>query len=363
VTSAKNVSLTSDQDVQLGASTISGSLTVTLSGAGPLTLSQLGALAVGDTLTLAVGVTNDVDLTDVGNTFDTVSVASGLNVSLRTANSLDLAASTVSGNLTAVSEGAITDSGAVSVAGDTDLTAVGDITLDSAASTYGTGGAASALRLSGEDIAVTNARDTVLADLFATGDLTLNITGNLTNRVGALAGELPFNGNLSVPAGTASMTASGDITLYTAGWSYLSLFTNGASVANYPATAPVLAGIVTPAACTANGVAVQISNEITVDDTDSPTLSGATIQITGNLNAADALAFTNMGNITAGAYNSATGTLTLTGTDTVANYQAALRTVTFATTVRGTTPRTVTFTVNDGSLSSNSVTQSITVNP
>jgi hypothetical protein len=68
---------------------------------------------------------------------------------------------------------------------------------------------------------------------------------------------------------------------------------------------------------------------LTVDDPDSTQIQGATVQITGNFSSADdELAFTNTANIT-GVYNDSTGTLTLSGTDTLANYQAALRSVTF----------------------------------
>ena len=54
-------------------------------------------------------------------------------------------------------------------------------------------------------------------------------------------------------------------------------------------------------------------------------LTGATVQISANYaNGEDVLAFTNQLGIT-GSWNAASGTLTLTGTTTVANYQTALR--------------------------------------
>jgi hypothetical protein len=75
--------------------------------------------------------------------------------------------------------------------------------------------------------------------------------------------------------------------------------------------------------------AVAIDSGLTASDPDSANFSGATVQITSNfVQADDELAFTNTANIT-GAYNDSTGTLTLSGTDTVANYQAALRSVTY----------------------------------
>ena len=61
------------------------------------------------------------------------------------------------------------------------------------------------------------------------------------------------------------------------------------------------------------------------------------------------LGFTNQNGIT-GSYNAGTGVLTLTGTTTVANYQAALRSVTYANTSDNPSAptRTISFQVNDG---------------
>src|SRR5262249_17303803 len=75
----------------------------------------------------------------------------------------------------------------------------------------------------------------------------------------------------------------------------------------------------------------------------------------------DVLAFTNQLGIT-GNYNSGTGVLTLTGTTTVANYQTALRSVTYANSSDNpsTSPRTVTFTANDGT-DTGSATRGITI--
>src|SRR5207237_856808 len=83
--------------------------------------------------------------------------------------------------------------------------------------------------------------------------------------------------------------------------------------------APVLAGIEGSAlAYTENAAATAITSAITVTDVDSTTMAGATAQITGNYqNGQDVLSFTNTANITA-VFNAATGTITLTGTDTLA---------------------------------------------
>src|SRR5207342_1203865 len=104
---------------------------------------------------------------------------------------------------------------------------------------------------------------------------------------------------------------------------------------------------------TENDPATAIDTLITVSDVDNATLASATVAITGNFaSGEDVLGFVNgagMGNI-AGAYNAATGVMTLTSagaTATLANWQTALR--------------AVTYTVNDGAANSNTVTSTINV--
>ncbi|WP_430641835.1 beta strand repeat-containing protein [Bradyrhizobium macuxiense] len=106
-----------------------------------------------------------------------------------------------------------------------------------------------------------------------------------------------------------------------------------------------------------------IDPTLTVTDSDSATLASATIQITGNYVAGeDVLAFTNTANIT-GTFDAVHGKLTLTGTDTVANYQAALESITYFDTSQNpsTSPRTVTITASDGIVDSTAATDTITV--
>ncbi|HEX8051739.1 MAG TPA: tandem-95 repeat protein [Thermoleophilaceae bacterium] len=111
--------------------------------------------------------------------------------------------------------------------------------------------------------------------------------------------------------------------------------------------------------------AVAVDPNITLTDPDSANMSGATVSITGNFDSSeDQLLFANTANIT-GNYNSGTGVLTLTGTDTVANYQAALRTVQYNNTdtvAPNTATRTVSFQATDSSAAaSNTATRNVTV--
>lgn len=124
--------------------------------------------------------------------------------------------------------------------------------------------------------------------------------------------------------------------------------------------APVLSGIEPLALPYApNSAAVVITSSLQLTDADTATINGATIQITGEYqNGADLLAFTDTALIT-GNWNAATGTLTLTGVDTVANYELALQSVTYVSTSLSPVARTVSFQVTDGVDVSNIATRDI----
>ncbi|WP_442937986.1 beta strand repeat-containing protein [Nostoc sp.] len=101
---------------------------------------------------------------------------------------------------------------------------------------------------------------------------------------------------------------------------------------------------------TFSGTPVSIlDRNFTLSDNNT-TLAGATITITNPLNgAAESLNATAIGNITT-TYNATTGTLTLSGTDTIANYRQVLSTLTYNNTSASvnTSDRIIGFVVNDG---------------
>ncbi|MDZ4141959.1 MAG: VCBS domain-containing protein, partial [Methylotenera sp.] len=121
---------------------------------------------------------------------------------------------------------------------------------------------------------------------------------------------------------------------------------SGATGANYTTT------------FTENGAAVSIADtDISITDVESSSIVSATITLT-NFKASDVLtAGVLPGGITASAYNPATGVITLSGSSTLANYQAAIRAITFANTSENPdiTPRVINVVVNDGSSSSSNV--------
>ncbi len=115
---------------------------------------------------------------------------------------------------------------------------------------------------------------------------------------------------------------------------------------------PVISGLETiavPYAPLADATA--ITSTLQLSDADNTTLEGATVRISGNYRSGDLLQFTDTGTIT-GSFNAATGTLTLTGTDTVANYQAALQSITYVSTSTDPATRTISFQVTDGTAAS-----------
>ena len=105
-----------------------------------------------------------------------------------------------------------------------------------------------------------------------------------------------------------------------------------------------------------------IDSALTIADVDDTNIESATVTIgTGFVGTEDVLAFADTANIT-GSY--VAGVLTLTGTDTLANYELALESITYENTNTDdpdTGNRTVTWVVNDGDDNSAGVTSTITV--
>lgn len=110
--------------------------------------------------------------------------------------------------------------------------------------------------------------------------------------------------------------------------------------------------------------ATEITSAISLSDSDNDNLEGATISITSGFETSeDVLAFSNFSNIT-GSYSSGLGILSLSGFDTKANYQTALRSITYQNTNAvnpSTTLRQVDFTVSDRDSTSNIESRNINV--
>lgn len=131
-----------------------------------------------------------------------------------------------------------------------------------------------------------------------------------------------------------------------------------------PDATPILADIESgDLAYTEGSGAVEITSAITVSDIDDTNIESATISITANyFLGEDFLDFTDTGNIS-GSFASGSGILTLTGSDTKANYQTALRAVTYENTSSDPVnlDRTISFVINDGDNNSNTQSRDVTV--
>jgi VCBS repeat-containing protein len=113
--------------------------------------------------------------------------------------------------------------------------------------------------------------------------------------------------------------------------------------------APVLANVESTKLNYLEGsAATAVTSALTVADADNANVHGATVTIGAGRDAADALHFANQNGITGSAYDSGTGVLTLTGSASKANYQTALRSITFDSAGGATGDRTISFRVEDG---------------
>ncbi|MGE7485125.1 beta strand repeat-containing protein, partial [Pedobacter suwonensis] len=200
---------------------------------------------------------------------------------------------------------------------------------------------------------------------FVAGDLSV---GNAT-----ISG---FSGSGTTYTFNATPTASGAVTINIAANVAQDAAGNGnAASATYTLTAlpsNVVPVLTTTGGSTAfSGPVVAIDAGLTVTDADNTTLTSATVTITGNFQTGqDVLAFTNTSSATygniIGSFDSNNGTLTLTSggaTATVAQWQSALRAITYANSAStpNTATRTISFRVNDGISNSNTATKNVTV--
>jgi autotransporter-associated beta strand protein len=117
----------------------------------------------------------------------------------------------------------------------------------------------------------------------------------------------------------------------------------------------------------AGGSPVTLDSTLAITDRESSTLTSATVAITGGAFIGDVLSVDTTGTAIGASYNSATETLTLSGTDTLADYESVLQQVTFASgsanpADSGADPtRTISWSVNDGTASSAAVTTALSV--
>ncbi|QTA82016.1 HYR domain-containing protein [Desulfonema limicola] len=326
------------------------------SGTGILTLTGSDTLANYQAALRAVTYENTSENPDTTTRTLTFTVNDGASDSNQPTRDINITAENDAPVLAALEAAALAyteNDGAVSVTSAITVSDADSTNITGAAIAISTGFA------TGEDVlAFTDAAPITGSFDSGTGILTLTGSDTLANYQAALRAVTYKNTSENPDTTTRTLTFT---------------VNDGASDSNQPTRdinitaendAPVLAALEAAAlAYTENDGAVAVTSAITVSDADSTNITGAAIEIsTGFATGEDILAFTDAAPIT-GSFDSGTGILTLTGSDTLANYQAALRAVTYKNTSENpdTTTRTLTFTVNDGASDSNQPTRDINI--
>ena len=182
------LTLIGNDTVNLGATNITDSLTITSSG----NITGNGIINVAGTTTLAG---ENITLDNNSNDFATVIVTNADNLVLNESNNLDLGNTNLSGNLNLATNGIVTNSGNVSVAGITTLnTNSNDLNLDS------NNDFSTVIIPNGNNVTLNDVNNLDLGDSTISGNLTLSATG------------ITDSGNLSV-AGLTTFAVNGDVTL------------------------------------------------------------------------------------------------------------------------------------------------------
>ena len=278
VVSGNDVSLRDTNALVLGASTVSGNLTLQSGG----TLTQTGALAVTGTTGITAGANNITLDTATNNFTGAVSVVSGNDVSLRDTNALVLGASNVSGNLTLQSGGALTQTGALAVTGTTGITAgANNITLDTATNNFT--GAVSVV--SGAAVSIKDANSITLGNMTTSGNLSIEALGGggieLTGLLNAGSNTLTLNstgtitdtGSGTITAGSLALLNASSVTLDATTNNVGTLASSGTGALTYVDSNALTIGTVNPTGITATGPVsiATLTGDLTVSENISTT--------------------------------------------------------------------------------------------
>ena len=113
----------------------------------------------------------------------------------------------------------------------------------------------------------------------------------------------------------------------------------------------------------AGGAPATLDAGLSISDSESTSLIGATVSIGAGFLAGDMLSVASPQTGIASNYNAATGVLTLTGTANLATYETELDLVTFASPSATNPSRTITWSVNDGVTTSAPASSNLLVSP
>lgn len=162
-----------------------------------------------------------------------------------------------------------------------------------------------------------------------------------------------FNGTLTVPVQVNDNQSINN----------LSNIYNLSITVNAVNDAPVLSAIESETlSFTENATPLSITQSLAITDIDNTNLQSATVSIDGFMTGEDVLTFTPTGTIT-GLWNSSAGTLTLSGSASLANYRSILQSIHYQNITDNptTTEREIRLMVNDGIVPSNVVSRAIAI--
>ena len=218
--------------------------------------------------------------------------------------------------------------------------------------------------ISGDLLNLTDQNGITGSYVAGTGTLTLSGTASIANYQAALESVTysfsPANGD---PTGGGTHTSRSLSWVANDG---VAASSAASSTLNVVHAAPTVTAGAT-VAYDGKGPAVVLDPGLTVSDPDSGgNLNGATVTISSGFQVGDTLNFTDQNGITGGFTN---GTLTLSGTATVAQYQTALESITYSfggpdpTLGHTDNSRTISWVVSDGVASSNIGTSTVNETP
>jgi hypothetical protein len=225
--------------------------------------------------------------------------------------------------------------------------------------------------LTGATVALTTNFSSAQDALSATGTGTITVGYNSATGVLTLSGTDSVSNYQTVLRSVAYVNSSQNPSALSRGvtWTANDGIGNGSTTSSITVVnvndAPVVTPTVPAITYTENAAATTLDGGITVTDVDSTNLTGATISISANFQSgADVLSFTPVGTVT-GIYNAGTGVLTLSGTDTVGNYQTALRSVKYANSSENPSAaaRTISWVATDGTTPSTAANTTVNVTP
>ncbi|MCC6661572.1 MAG: filamentous hemagglutinin N-terminal domain-containing protein [Phycisphaerales bacterium] len=281
-TAAGDATVLHTGDVDLGASAVTGTLTIIATGGS---ISDSGvATATGDGNFTAATADEDINLDQiaVGGALSLSTTGAGGNATIVNASAVDLNTSDIGGDLSVTaSAGGITDSGVVTVGGATTLTvgAGQDITLDGLGVGDDFGGPVSVTN--GRNVILMDQNDLALGDVTTTGSLTATAAGNLDTS----------SGDLSVATSAALTATAGDMTLGNLTTGTTLAATAGASITQSTGTIIDVATTTTLSGGTGatdtialdqdennfqGAVSIVSGGDVTVVDTDNLTVGGTT---------------------------------------------------------------------------------------